>query len=148
VEIFTTMLMMDIVPGEPVSRGSLPFSSSVTGMIGLTGLYKGVLAIHLPKPVAMTITSTFLGMDIAEVNADVLDAIGELTNMIGGSVKSMLSENGRDIELSLPSTLTAEKYIFQIRENANLQMVPFKVNADHQFLVELQLAEQSPKDSS
>ena len=148
VEIFSTMLMMDIVPGEPVPREDLPFESSVTGMIGMAGLYKGVLAMHMPNQVAMKITGNFLGMDVEEVNEDVLDAIGELANMLGGSVKSILSEKGKDIELSMPSTIAGEKYDFQIRENADLLVVPFKVDEENQFLVELQLMEQIPKDSS
>ena len=71
VEIFSTMLMMDIVPGEPVSRENMPFSSSVTGMIGLAGLYKGVLAMHMPNQVAMKITGNFLGMDVETDGVDV-----------------------------------------------------------------------------
>lgn len=143
VEIFTTMLMMDIVAGEPVPRENLPFASSVTGMIGFGGLYKGVLALHMPNQVAMKITGNFLGMDVEEINEDVMDAIGELANMLGGSVKSILSANGKDIELSMPSTIAGEKYNFQIRVNADLLVIPFKIDEDHQFLVELQLEEQS-----
>jgi chemotaxis protein CheX len=148
VEIFTTMLMMDIIAGEPIKREKIPFASSITGMIGLAGLYKGVLAVHTPEKVAMNITSNFLGMDVEEINEDVLDAIGELTNMLGGSVKSILSDTGKDIELSIPSTISGEKYNFQIRENADLLVIPFKVDDGQQFLVELQLEVQPMKDSS
>ena len=43
--------------------------------------------------VAMTITGSFLGMDVEEMNEDVEDAVGELANMLGGDIKSALSES-------------------------------------------------------
>ena len=51
------------------------------GVIGLAGTHKGVLAIHIPNKVAMAITSSFLGMEVDEINEDVKDAVGELANM-------------------------------------------------------------------
>ena len=142
VEIFTTMVMMDITAGEPIVGETRSLTSSTTGMIGLAGLYKGVLAIHIPNEVAIAITSSFLGMEVEDVNEDVLDAVGELTNMLGGSVKGILSETGRDIELSLPSTISGDAYNFQCKEKADIVVIPFSVADKQQFLVELQL--QSP----
>lgn len=139
VDIFTTMVMMDITAGEPIVGEMRSLKSSTTGMIGLAGLYKGMLAIHIPNEIAMAITSSFLGMKVEDVNEDVLDAVGELTNMLGGSVKGILSENGRDIELSLPSTISGDKYNFQCREQSDIVVIPFSVGDKQQFLVELRL---------
>ncbi len=139
VDIFTTMVMMDITAGEPIAGVTRPLKSSTTGMIGLAGLYKGVLAIHIPNEVAIAITSSFLGMEVEDVNEDVLDAVGELANMLGGSVKGILSESGRDIELSLPSTISGEQYNVQFKEDVDIVVIPFKITDNQQFLVELQL---------
>jgi chemotaxis protein CheX len=139
IEIFTTMVMMEITAGEPIVGETHSFKSSTTGMIGLAGLYKGMLAIHVPDEVAIAITSGFLGMEVKDVNEDVLDAVGELTNMLGGSVKGILSENGRDIELSLPSTISGQRYNFQCKEKSDIFVIPFTVADKQQFLVELQL---------
>ena len=64
--------MMDVSVGEENVEDSGPLHETITGLIGLAGTHKGVLAIHIPHPVAMAITSNFLGMDISEINADVL----------------------------------------------------------------------------
>lgn len=139
VEIFTTMVMMDITPGDQRDIGSRPIKSSITGMIGLAGTQKGVLAIHIPNEVAMAITSSFLGMDVDEINDDVLDAVGELANMLGGNVKAILSEKGRDIDLSLPSTISGAEYHFQCLAEAEILIIPFSVADGKQFIVEIQL---------
>ncbi len=138
-EIFSSMVMMDVSASEePVTESSV-HSESITGLIGLAGTYKGVLAIHMPNAVALAVTSSFLGMDVEEINADVEDAIGELANMLGGNVKTILSESGRDINLSLPSTISGREYNFQLAsEAAERTIICFMADAGR-FHVELQL---------
>lgn len=137
-EIFSSMVMMEIsVSGEKMTE-SVPLIESISGVIGLAGTHKGVLAIHIPNKVAMAITSSFLGMDVDEINEDVEDAVGELANMLGGNVKSILSENGRDINLSLPSTITGRQYDFQPTKEAERVIIPFRCDAG-EFSIDLQL---------
>ncbi len=137
-EIFSSMVMMEIgVDGERVID-TVVLYNSISGVIGLAGTHKGVLAIHMPKPVAMAITASFLGMDVDEINEDVKDAVGELANMLGGNVKSILSDNGRDIDLSLPSTITGQQYDFEPTKEAERIIIPFRCDAGD-FTVELQL---------
>ena len=138
-EIFSSMVMMEISPSdEPITEHSVHMES-ITGLIGLAGTYKGVLAIHMPNKVALAVTSSFLGMDVEEINADVEDAIGELANMLGGNVKTILSEKGRDISLSLPSTISGREYNFQLAsESAERTVICFEADAGR-FHVELQL---------
>lgn len=138
IEIFTTMVMMDVVPVAGFTKSDGALSDSITGLIGFAGTHKGALAIHLPNQVALDITSNFLGMDVDEINEDVEDAVGEIANMIGGDVKSYLSGNGKDINLSLPSTISGAQYDFQPNKNAEIFMLAFTTTSG-QFIVELQL---------
>lgn len=137
-EIFSQMVMMQISVSGDYTNTSAALNNSISGVIGLAGTHKGVLAIHIPQRVAMAITSGFLGMDVEEINADVEDAVGELANMLGGNVKSILSENGRDIDLSLPSTIIGQRYDFQPTKEAERLIIPFTCDAG-EFVVDLQL---------
>jgi chemotaxis protein CheX len=137
-DIFTSMVMMEISPGAPLAGEINPMHRSISGMVGMAGTHKGMLAIHIPEKVAMAITSNFLGLDVDEINEDVQDAIGELANMLGGSVKSFLSDGGKDIKLSLPSTIFGEEYTFQCPDEVDLILVPFAA-PQGEFLVELRL---------
>ena len=107
-------------------------------MVGLAGTHKGVLAVHIPHKVAMAITSSFLMMDVDEINEDVHDAVGEIANMIGGNVKTILSEKGGDIDLSLPSTITGSQYSFQSEKEVDKVIIDFDTGNGH-FLVEMDL---------
>lgn len=137
-EIFSTMIMMEIEVRTDAIGEHHAFHDSISGIIGLAGMRKGVLAIHLPKNVAMAITGNFLGMEVTEVNEDVEDAVGELANMLGGNVKTILSERGRDIELSMPSTITGKDYDFQSKKDAERYLIPF-VSEAGMFCIDLQL---------
>ncbi len=137
-EIFTTMVMMDIRALDEQVETIDPFSDSITGLIGLAGSYKGIVAIHLPHQVACAITSNFLGMDITDINEDVEDAVGEIANMLGGNIKTVLSDKGSDVDLSLPSTISGADYGFQIQKNAERTIVKFSAEKGD-FFIELQI---------
>jgi len=138
IEIFTGMVMMDIsVAGEPLQKLG-PMKQSITGMVGLAGTHKGVLAVHFPKQIALDVTGSFLGMEVEELNEDVQDAIGEVANMLGGNLKTILSDRGKDIQLSLPSTISGEEYNFSSQAEAEQIILPFQAPSGI-FYVEVEL---------
>lgn len=138
IEIFTGMVMMEIsVTGEPLETLGI-LKQSITGMVGLAGTRKGVLAVHFPKQVALDVTSSFLGMDVEDINEDVQDAIGEIANMLGGNLKTILSDRGKDIHLSLPSTIFGDEYSFSSQAEVDQLILSFQAPAGT-FYVEVEL---------
>lgn len=138
IEIFTGMVMMDIsVAGEPMEQLG-PLKQSITGMVGLAGTHKGLLAVHFPRQIALDVTSNFLGMDVVEINEDVQDAIGEIANMLGGNLKTILSDRGKDIQLSLPSTISGDEYNFSSQAEAEQIILPFQAPSGL-FFVQVEL---------
>jgi chemotaxis protein CheX len=140
-EIFETMIMVEVTPGEPTKENGQKHYCTVSGMVGLAGLFKGMIAIHAPDEVAKSITSSFLGMDVDEVNEDVTDAIGELANMLAGNAKMALSQNGKDITLSIPSTISGEEYTINCALDTDRVVMPFTMGPG-KFMVELQVEKQ------
>ncbi len=136
-EIYETMIMAEIHVGDPLPEPLRDFTRYVSGIVGLAGLYQGMLAIHAPEKVAIGITQDFLGMEIEGIDDDVKDAISELANMTGGSVKPALSPNGKDIQLSLPSVFHGD-YTVKYFSQAHQVIVPFNISSG-QFFVELQI---------
>ena len=137
-EIFSSMIMLDVTPGEPYKRNKSVLRDSISGIIGLTGSIKGLLAIHLPRQTALTVTTAFLGVDVVEIDEDVRDAIGELANMLGGNLKAALDPKGSGIQLSMPTTIYGDEYSIDCIATAEEITVPF-VLAGNTFLVELQI---------
>ena len=137
-EIFTDMVMMEISVVDKPRLKLGPLKESITGMIGLAGTHKGVLAVHFPKQVALNVTSSFLGMEVEEINVDVQDAIGEIANMLGGNLKTILSGQGKDIQLSLPSTIYGDEYTFTSQVDTDQVILSFQAPLGV-FYVEIEL---------
>lgn len=120
--VFRTMLGVEVSDGQPspcvdsVARG-------VSGIIGLTGCISGDVIICLQECFAMQATSALLGTPTTEINDDVSDAIGELTNMIVGSAKGKLEKYS--LGLSLPTVVLGSDYRIGFQKGIQPVRLPF-----------------------
>jgi chemotaxis protein CheX len=72
----------------------------VTGSVSVTGAWRGHVLISCSEGASRNAAAALLGIELDEVtDDDVADALGELANIIGGNVKSLLPE---PCALSLP----------------------------------------------
>jgi chemotaxis protein CheX len=72
----------------------------IVGSVAVTGEWRGSVLLACPTQLARTAASAMFDVPAEELTDDeVADALGELTNMIGGNVKSLLPGPGR---LSMP----------------------------------------------
>lgn len=126
-DVFSGMLFMAATPQEAVEPG-MTHLNSISGIIGFGGRAKGMLAVHTPEAVARTITGGFLGVAVEEINEDVNDAIGELANMLAGSVKHSLAEKSiNGIILSVPSVICGDSYTVSAPIEGYGTIIPFSV---------------------
>ena len=81
-------------------------------MAGQWSLYVGILST---KEGGAALARTLLGMQESEHidEADVVDALGEIANVIGGSVKSRMAATGGNIRLSLPIFVDGQVVVSQ-----------------------------------
>ena len=102
-QTLSMMAATEVVVAEVVTAISRKCWGDVTGFIGLTGEdCTGNVAISFSENVALAIVGRLLMDEFAEINEDVLDAVGELTNMISGQVKKELFDRGHRIDMSSP----------------------------------------------
>lgn len=86
----------------------LPFPSpkniiEVSASVSVTGAWRGHVVVSCSSTAAKQVAAALLGVDFDDVTGDdVADALGELANIIGGNVKSLLPE---PCALSLPHVL-------------------------------------------
>ena len=135
-DVFSTMVMMEVEDGPPLIGKGGEISSNISSMLGLGGAVRGILAIHCPADTARGITAAFLGMEVEELNDDVKDAIGELTNMVAGNLKVFFSNFDIDIKLAIPTSVIGESYHTSGLFGASRIVVPF-VCAKGPFWIEL-----------
>lgn len=140
-EVFSTMVGVEDIMHLPLQIDmETEFTKCLTAMVGLAGSYNGLVNVHVPWNLALTFTSTMLGMDVTEINEDVNDAMGEIANMIAGSFKQHLSKGGMDIQLSTPSVVNGSSYT--VTSGSNIENITLKFATDDDwFMVSLSLEE-------
>jgi len=94
---------------------------SARGMSAIIGISEGIsgfLALHVSPEDACTIAGTMLGDTYPEVDDIVCDAIGELANMLGGSLKKFSGRYGEPFKISVPTIVRGKDYETHAAENA------------------------------
>ncbi|MFO7495905.1 MAG: chemotaxis protein CheX [Desulfobacterales bacterium] len=74
-------------------------SGEVTGVILLLGEVDGSVALSFERGCVLQIVSSMLGEDIRELNQDIQDAVGEITNMVSGQAAQKLGDVTPRIEI-------------------------------------------------
>ncbi len=134
-DVFSTMLMLEIDAEESSDRPE-DIVSNVTSMIGLGGGLRGMLSIHCPAAVALEITGALIGMEVAELDDDVKDAIGEIANMVAGNIKVSFAAAEIAVELAIPSSIVGTAFRVCGFSGATRCLVKFSMPAGS-FWVEL-----------
>ncbi len=71
-----------------------------------------------------------LGERFESVDLDVINLVGEITNMVTGGAKRLLEEMGYDFDLATPVVITGkEQKITHVAERVNSVVVPFETDS-------------------
>lgn len=141
VNVIETMAMTKVAPGKPGLKQGNKSWGTVTGLIGLASdKLKGNMIVSFEESAILGFVGRMLGEEYKEVSKDVIDAVGEITNMIVGNAKREFSEKGIVFDMALPVTLVGRDIeISQLTKGPTLT-VPFKTDVGG-FVVEVNLAE-------
>jgi chemotaxis protein CheX len=114
--------------GCEVKRGELSLKTGdlheISGLIGLSGRAIGTVILSFSKPVALQASSAMLMCEKTEIDDEVIDAIGEITNMVAGAAKATLSEF--ELSISLPSVITGGRHKIRFPSNVTPISVPYE----------------------
>jgi chemotaxis protein CheX len=116
-------LEIQLIPEpEPLSRSHW----ELTGCIQITGAWRGALTATCGQVLGRNIAAAMLGMNIDEVSDDdVNDALGEVVNMLGGNVKTLLPP---PCQLSLPSVTSGSQYHLTVSQSHVVDTLHFESN--------------------
>jgi chemotaxis protein CheX len=88
------------VIGSAAEEVALDAVDVTVGCVAVTGDWKGCVLLACPKQLARTAASAMFDLPAEQLTGDeIADALGELTNMVAGNIKSLLPGPSR---LSIP----------------------------------------------
>lgn len=121
--VFQTMLSTKLTRGELSLKKSHTPSHEVCGLIGLAGKCHGMVVVGLGRETALQLAGVLLGTKVEELNSDVVDAVGELTNMIAGAAKTQLAEY--QLSIGLPTVICGKTNTINFPSGSPPLMIPF-----------------------
>ena len=125
-EVFTTMLGMTVRADESYLEQAAPAQfDGVVSFIGMAGAWAGTGSLCCSSRFACSLSSSFLMTEFAMVDEQVLDAIGELTNMIIGNVKNEVEEHLGPMGLSIPTVIYGRNFSARSLGHEAWTVVPF-----------------------
>lgn len=125
-ELFSTMLSSKVERGKAGVTTSKKNPYDITAMIGVSGYARGMVSLSFPKATALQMCGRMLGMEMAEMDDTVSDAVAEMVNIVAGGAKAKFPQkDGRPLALSLPTVIRGSNYEVDYPSDSTWLEVPF-----------------------
>jgi len=134
--VLGTMASTKAEAGKPYLKKDQVASGDVSGVIGLIGKVKGTLSVSFTEKSILAIVSNMLGEEMKELNEEIKDAVGEITNMISGQARQELEDLGRSLQAAIPSVIMGKDHTITHVTSYPVIAVPFSTS-NGQFTIEV-----------
>jgi chemotaxis protein CheX len=118
------MLSTTLTRGELSLKKTFAPMHEVCGLIGLAGKCHGMVVVGLGRETALQLAGILLGTKVHELNSDVVDAVGELTNMIAGAAKTQLG--AYQLSIGLPTVICGKTNTINFPSGSSPLIIPFE----------------------
>jgi chemotaxis protein CheX len=100
---------------------------NITAMVGLAGGLCGVLSVRCSLETANLLASKMLGINTAEAESAARDALGEITNVVAGSLKTAVPGLEDCCFLSTPTVVIGHDFKVYSLGKSTTTVVPLEV---------------------
>jgi len=117
--VFETMLGCTPVRSALSLKEGTTSCYDISAVIGITGKASGTIVVSLKLQTALQVLNRMLGIEATEINREVADAVGELTNMIAGSAKCHMEK--LELSISIPNIVSGKNH--EVHYPSNVQPI-------------------------
>jgi chemotaxis protein CheX len=110
IEVLEKMAFIKPVPCKPFVKRDDTACGDVSGIIGMTGDAIGSLALTFKEECIIYITNKMLGENHTEMNREVLETAGELTNIISGAARKMMEKDNLKVFAAIPTIIFGKEH--------------------------------------
>jgi chemotaxis protein CheX len=137
-DVFKTMVFQEVEASSPIAGDAKRPGANVVGTVAFAGQTSGLVVFYSSLEAAQSITASMLGIDPANVNGELPDAIGELTNMIAGSFRTRVAHaKGEMWAISVPTVTVGSDFYTKYVSDVQRVLCPFRMRNKAELFVEL-----------
>lgn len=119
----------------PVPVGASRFQvggGDLTVLVGLIGEHTGTMTLNCATAMALYLGSALIGEPQDRLNEEVLDAIGEIANMVSGSFKDLMLDTKMAFQsISCPAVIIGPSYDLYYYRGFTTLSVEFEIEDMH-----------------
>ncbi len=124
------MARVEVKTKAPLKPQSDKYLSDLTALMPMaTPDITGQLLLSFPNETIIKVSSLMLSEEISEVNDDVLNMAGEITNMVTGGAKALLEEEKHSFNMARPVVYKRSEYEALILTAQTQIVIPFNTSA-------------------
>lgn len=123
-DVFRVMLACELTREPLIAKREHTPMHEVSGLIGLSGACRGMVVVSVGRETAIRAAEIMLSSRPDGLDADVMDAIGEITNMIAGAAKAQLEQYS--LSIGLPTVITGKCQTITFPSGATPIGIPFE----------------------
>ncbi len=140
--VLETMAQTPVNAQKPALKDGVTTFGDVTGIIGMASdNVEGSMMISFNEQCILRIVAKMLMEDPkAKIDEEIVDAVGELTNMICGGAKAELGKMGLNFNLATPTMLVGKGVEVHYRSEIPIIVIPFETDCG-QFVLEANLGD-------
>lgn len=97
--ILDTTAFVKVAPEAPFLKSDSLTHGDITGFLEITGDLTGTAAITFSEKSILGIVSAMFGEEMTEINDEITDAVGEISNMVAGHVTTKIAELDKKIKV-------------------------------------------------
>ena len=112
----------------------------ISVVIGLASeKLEGVFVVSYDKRIIFEFMKNILGEEVEEINKDIIDASGEITNQICGVFRREFEKTGITLQGSTPSIITGENHKIEIPSKIPRMSFLYQIDEDKDLIIEFGL---------
>lgn len=142
--VIQTMAKINVENAKPHLKNGTTTFGKVSGIIGMASAnISGNMIISFQEQCILNIVAKMLMEPIKDgIDNDVVDAVGELTNMICGGAKAELSKLGHSFDLATPTMVVGKDIEISNYSNAPTVVIPLSTEYGD-FVLEANFSEKN-----
>jgi chemotaxis protein CheX len=129
--VFKTMLSIDLTLGKPGLKQAKTASGDVTGIMSMVGDRRGTIALSFREKGAIFVFNSLIGEDASSICPEVVDAIGELTNIVSGQARKEFEKGGVNLKASIPMVVVGRGVETSFITNLPIISLPFNFSVNN-----------------
>ncbi len=129
ISVVSTMASVQPVAGTPFIKKESAVVGDVSAIVGITGEAEGSICLSFTRDCILYIVSKMFGEKKIEIDEEVKDAVGELTNMISGASRRALEGLGHQFQGAIPSVISGHNHEVRHVTKGPILSIPFTTEA-------------------